>query len=202
MAVDVIEIQKLYVAYFGRPGDPIGIDYWTDVLDDNGPTLADVSAWFAASQEYSGEYAGLNNRAIVTEVYDNLFGRAAETAGVDYWAGLMDRGVISIKDVVEHISEAAIGNDSVVFNGKVAAASLFAARLDRPAEMLAYSGQAANDIAMEFLATIRDLSSAANALDPAVVDGYIDRIVAAQGPGPGDVGLVGVAPTPELVPGA
>lgn len=202
MAADVIEVQKLYVAYFGRPGDPSGINYWTDVLGDNAATLADVSASFAASQEYSGAYAGLDNRAIVTEVYDNLFGRAAESAGIDYWAGLMDRGLISVNDVVEHISEAANGNDSVVFNGKVAAASLFVARLDRPAELLAYSGDAAKDIAVEFLATVKDLSSAANALDPAVVDAYIERIVNLHGVGPGDVGLVGVAPVLESIPGA
>lgn len=200
MAVDIIEVQKLYVAYFGRPADPIGEDYWSDALDANTATLTDVSAAFAASAEYRDTYAGLNNRAIVTEVYENLFGRAAETAGVDYWAGLMDRGVISINDVVKDISEAANGNDSVAFNGKVAAAALFTDRIDTPVEIQAFSGNSANDIAMEYLAAIKDLSSAADALDTKVVDAYIDRIVNAHGVAPGDVGLVGVPP--ELPPGA
>ena len=26
--VDSNELQKLYIAYFGRPGDPSGINYW------------------------------------------------------------------------------------------------------------------------------------------------------------------------------
>jgi len=200
MAVDVLEVQKLYVAYFGRPADPIGEEYWTDALDAGTLTLSDVSASFAASAEYRDTYAGMNNRAIVTEVYQNLFGRAAETAGVDYWAGLMDRGIISIDDVVKDISEAARGNDSVAFNGKVAAATLFTDRVDKPMEIEAYSGDAANDISMEFLAAIKDLSTAANALDTDVVDAYIDRIVNAHGVTPEPVGLVGVAP--ESLPGA
>jgi len=196
MAVDVIEVQQLYVAYFGRPADPIGENFWTDALDAGTMAQTDLSAVFAASQEYRDMYAGMDNRAIVNEVYQNLFGRAAETGGLEHWAGLMDRGIISIDDVVMVVSEAASGSDSVAFNGKVAAATLFTDRVDTPIELQAYSGDAANDIAMEFLATITDLSSAADALDPEMVDVYIERIVNAHGSTPDPVGLVGVAPEP------
>lgn len=196
MAVDVIEVQKLYVAYFGRPADPLGEDFWTDALGGGAVAQTDLAAVFAASQEYRDMYAGMDNRAIVDEVYQNLFGRAAETGGLEHWAGLMDNGTISIDDVVMTISSAARGSDSVAFNGKVAAATLFTDRVDTPIEMQAYSGDAANDIAMEFLATITDLSSAADALDPAKVDAYIERIVNAHGVTPDPVGLVGVAPEP------
>lgn len=202
MAVDAIEVQKLYVAYFGRPADPNGMDYWTDALDANSIGMADVSASFAASQEYRDTYAGLDNRAIVAEVYQNLFGRAGEEAGVHYWTDLMDRGVISIDDVVKDISEAANGSDSVAFNGKVAAASLFTARVDEPDEIAAYTGDAANDISMEFLATITDLGSAADALKPDVVDAWIERIVDAHGASAEGIALVGVAPAAEPLPGA
>lgn len=202
MAVDAIEVQKLYVAYFGRPADPDGMDYWTDALDANSIGMADVSASFAASQEYRDTYAGLDNRAIVAEVYQNLFGRAGEEAGVNYWTDLMDRGVISIDDVVKDISEAANGSDSVAFNGKVAAASLFTARVDEPDEIAAYTGDAANDISMEFLATITDLGSAADALKPDVVDAWIERIVDAHGASAEGIALVGVAPAAEPLPGA
>jgi len=202
MAVDAIEVQKLYVAYFGRPADPNGMDYWTDALDANSIGMADVSASFAASQEYRDTYAGLDNRAIVAEVYQNLFGRAGEEAGVNYWTDLMDRGVISIDDVVKDISEAANGSDSVAFNGKVAAASLFTARVDEPDEIAAYTGDAANDISMEFLATITNLGSAADALKPDVVDAWIERIVDAHGASAEGIALVGVAPAAEPLPGA
>ncbi len=202
MAIDVIEVQKLYVAYFGRPADSDGIDYWTDALDASAITLADVSDSFAASQEYRDTYAGLDNRAIVTEVYENLFGRAADQAGLNYWADLMDRGIVSIDDVVRDVSEAAVGTDGTAFNGKVAAASMFTLRLDEPSEVAAYRGDAAKEISMDFLATVKDLASAADALKPDVVDAWIERIVDAHGASAEGVALVGVAPAAEPLPGA
>lgn len=200
MAIDVIEVQKLYVAYFGRPGDPDGIEHWTDALDANAITLADVSDSFAASQEYRDTYAGLDNRTIVNDVYENLFGRAADEAGLNYWTNLMDRGVISIDDVVRDVSEAAVGADSTAFNGKVAAASMFTLRLDEPSEVAAYQGDAAKQISMDFLATVKDLGSAADALKPDVVDAWIDRIVDAHTAAAQAVQLVGQAPVAEALP--
>lgn len=200
MAIDVIEVQKLYVAYFGRPGDPNGIEHWTDALDANAITLADVSDSFAASQEYRDTYAGLDNRTIVNDVYENLFGRAADESGLNYWTGLMDRGVISIDDVVRDVSEAAVGADSTAFNGKVAAASMFTLRLDEPNEVAAYQGDAAKQISMDFLATVKDLDSAADALKPEVVDAWIDRIVDAHTAGAQAIELVGQAPAADALP--
>lgn len=200
MAIDVIEVQKLYVAYFGRPGDPNGIEHWTDALDANAITLADVSDSFAASQEYRDTYAGLDNRTIVNDVYENLFGRAADESGLNYWTDLMDRGVISIDDVVRDVSEAAVGTDSTAFNGKVAAASMFTLRLDEPNEVAAYQGDVAKQISMDFLATVKDLDSAADALKPDVVDAWIDRIVDAHTAEAQAVQLVGQAPVAEALP--
>lgn len=200
MAIDVIEVQKLYVAYFGRPADPNGLEHWTDALDANAITLADVSDSFAASQEYRDTYAGLDNRAIVNDVYENLFGRAADQTGLNYWTDLMDRGIVSIDDVVRDVSEAAVGADSTAFNGKVAAASMFTLRLDEPNEVAAYQGDAAKQISMDFLATVKDLDSAADALKPDVVDAWIGRIVDAHTAEAQAVELVGQAPVAEALP--
>ena len=95
---------------------------------------------------------------------------------VDYWAGLMDRDIIPINDLVKDISEAANGNDGGAFNGKVAAASLFAARVGKPNEIHAYWGNAEKIISIE-------------------------RIVNAHGATPENVGLVGAAPVSEVLPG-
>ena len=194
MAVDAIEIQKLYVAYFGRPADPAGLDYWTDTLGAKAVTLADISHAFADSREYRDNYSHMDSRTVVTRMYDHLFEREAETGGVDYWAAMMDSGVIAIGDMINAISRAAVGADAVAFSGKVAAAAMFTLRLDMPNEIVAYNGDAALELAMEFLATVKDGKSAANAADPVVVDAWIARIVAADGTGIDDVSLVGVAP--------
>ncbi len=26
-------VQKIYIAYYGRPADPLGLDYWASALD-------------------------------------------------------------------------------------------------------------------------------------------------------------------------
>lgn len=194
MAVNAIEIQELYVAYFGRPADPVGLDYWMDTLAGNVVTLDDISRSFAESQEYRDNYSHMDSRTVVTKIYDHLFGRVAEAAGVDFWANLMDRGVIAIDDAVREIAEAAVGTDAVVFNGKAAVATVFTLRLDTPNEVAAYSRDAEFGLAMEFLATVKDAKTALDAVDPVVVDAWIARIVGADGTAIEDVGLVGVAP--------
>ena len=194
MAVNAIEIQELYVAYFGRPADPVGLDYWMDTLAGNVVTLDDISRSLAESQEYRDNYSHMDSRTVVTKIYDHLFGRVAEAAGVDFWANLMDRGVIAIDDAVREIAEAAVGTDAVVFNGKAAVATVFTLRLDTPNEVAAYSRDAEFGLAMEFLATVKDAKTALDAVDPVVVDAWIARIVGANGTAIEDVGLVGVAP--------
>lgn len=196
MAIAELDIQELYVAYFNRPADVAGLDYWKDALDANPDALQELSHNFSTSQEYRDTFAGMDNRAVVNEVYMNLFGRAAETAGVDYWANLLDNRMVTIDNVVTQIADGAEGQDEVAFMGKIAAAALFTDRLDEPNEMAAYKGDAANDIATEFLATIKDLSSAADALDTDVVDAWIDRIVDAHTAG--ETALVGVQTGVEL----
>ncbi|MEM8514409.1 hypothetical protein RCH14_003754 [Massilia sp. MP_M2] len=194
MAVKALEVQQLYVAYFGRPADPGGLDYWMDTLAGNVVTLGDISRSFADSQEYRDNYSHMDSRTVVTKVYDHLFGREAEAAGIKYWADLIDRGVIAIDDAVREISDAAVGADAIVFDGKVAVASVFTLRLDTPNEVAAYGRDAAFELAMAFLATVNDARSALDAADPVVVDAWIARIVGADGTAIEDVGLVGVAP--------
>lgn len=188
---NVIAVQKLYVAYFGRPADPGGLQYWTNALANNPNALGEMSRQFGLSKEYRDTYAGLNNRALVNEVYENLFGRAAETGGLNYWTDLMDRGVITIDAVVNDVSKAAAGNsDGVIFAGKANAAAVFTQRLDLPSEVTAYSGTAAIRTAVEFVATVKDLQSAAAAQDPGYVDSWISKMVSG-GTGMDEVTLVG-----------
>ena len=194
MAASARDVQQLYVAYFGRPADPGGIDYWLTTLNSNVVSLAVISQSFAASREYRDNYSHMDSRGVVSKVYDHLFGRVAEAGGVAYWADLMERGVISIDNVVREISRAALGTDGVAFNGKVAAATVFTQRMDAPNEVVAYGRDAAFALAMEFLATVKDADSALAAVDPVVVDAWIARIVGAEGAAIGHVELVGVAP--------
>jgi len=178
MATDYVnEVQKLYVAYFSRPADPAGLAYWAGVLQSNPAGWQQMSANFSTSNEYKAVYAGMDNRAVVAEVYDNLFGRAAETAGVNYWVDLLDRKQITIDNVVTQIAAGSQNNYRVVYNGKVAVAESFTNHIDTNAEKTAYAGTAANKIAIDYLAGVKSLETIAMHMDPGQIDATIARIV-------------------------
>jgi hypothetical protein len=198
--VNETEVQKLYVAYFSRPADVAGLQYWVNVLNTNPTGYQVMSANFAASSEYKAMYAGMSNQATVSAVYQHLFGRAAEAAGVDYWANLLDQKAITIDNVVTQVAAGAQGNDKVAYNGKVSVASVFTAHLDLASEQQAYSTATGLKMASDYIASVHDLSSGAAAVDPGNVDITIDNMVKAAGTGmEGPAELVGVAhPLPPV----
>lgn len=195
MADTTTEIQKLYVAYFSRPADPAGLAFWTTQMQTNPNFYQAISAAFSTSAEYKAAYAGMSNAQVVSAVYQHLFGRPAEQAGVDWWAQKLDAHTISVDNVVTAIAAGAQSTDLFAYNAKVAAAAAFTQHLDTAAEKQAYSGDAANKIAINYIASVHDLGSAAAAMDPGYIDSVIATIVGG-GTGLGDAGIVGVPDMP------
>lgn len=109
------EVQQLYIAYFNRPAEPDGLRYWTgvDATQDN------IAATFALSPEFKQRYANMSNRDIVKAMYHNLFGRAADASGADYWSGLLDSGAVKADFVALSLMRGARGSDTVVLANKV-----------------------------------------------------------------------------------
>lgn len=88
MAITTAQIQQLYVAYLGRAADKAGLDYWSQQLNAEKPvlTLENLRANFVNEQpEYVNAYAGLSRSDTVVKIYNNLFGRAPDAAGLAYW---------------------------------------------------------------------------------------------------------------------
>jgi len=178
MATNVEDVQKLYVAYFSRPADTAGLNFWTNVLaTDHNTGMQQISQAFSQSEEYRLNYANLDNRAVVEAVYHNLFGRAGETAGIDFWTNAMNNGAVTVDNVVQAFASGAQNDDKIVFAGRVAVATSFTNHLDLPNEQVAYSGNAANQIAKSFIGSIINLQTAASAIDPGVIDMKIAEIV-------------------------
>ena len=76
------QIQQLYIAYFNRPADPAGLAYWlTSTMSVNA-----IAESFSKQTEYSSLYVGKNTVQVVNTIYNNLFGRDADQAGLMYWA--------------------------------------------------------------------------------------------------------------------
>jgi hypothetical protein len=177
MGIYTEAVQKLYVAYFSRPADPAGLAYWEGVVAAN-PThsTAAVSAAFAASAEYKAAYAGLTETQIVNTIYNNLFGRDAEPAGLLYWAAALQAKTITVDNMVATIANAAQSTDATAYANKVAAATAFTLALDTTAEILGYNGTSANAAAKVFLAGITTTASLDAALVPAAMDAAVLKV--------------------------
>jgi hypothetical protein len=178
----VAAVQQLYVAYFNRPADYAGLDYWTNVVEAQKGSTAAVSAAFAAEAEYKTEYANLSNADVVNKVYQNLFGRAAEDAGKKYWADLLDAKQITIDKVVAEIAKGARTTDLEAYENKVAGATAFTAALDTKPEQDGYKGAAANTEAKAFISGITTDASLTAAIAPETLSATVVKVVAAGTP--------------------
>lgn len=185
------EVQKLYVAYFSRPADTGGLNYWSNLLATNPNAYQLISASFASSQEYRDAYAGMDNTATVNAVYQHLFNRTADATGLSYWTNLLNNKQITIDNVVTQIAAGAQGSDKFAYDAKVAVAGAFTTRMDLPSEQNAYIGNNALKVAVDYISSVKDLMSAANGMDPGNIDAAIAKFAGTSGMD-GFAGLVGV----------
>ena len=179
MSSNTNNIQQLYVAYFGRPADATGLAYWETVVAAQGGSTTAVSAAFAASAEYKATYAGLNNDQIVNAIYNNLFHRNAEVAGLTYWSNALTAGTITVDNVVAKVAAGALTTDATALQQKVAGAVAFTLALDTTAEILSYNGTGAVAIAKAWLAGIYDATTEAAAVATAALNATVASLATA-----------------------
>jgi hypothetical protein len=75
---DSNQIQDLYIAFYGRPADLGGLNYWTNVLANNGDNVQSILQNFANSTEAQNLYGTItpsNVGTVINQIYDNLFDR-------------------------------------------------------------------------------------------------------------------------------
>ena len=144
------KIQQLYVAYFNRPADPIGLSFWESTFaasNGSAATLAAISNAFATSPEYTKAFEGKNSAGVIDQIYMNLFGRHAEAEGLVFWATAYESKQLSLSNIVTVIAGAAQGTDKVAYDSKVTAATSFTSALNTAEEIRNYSGDVALNMA-------------------------------------------------------
>ncbi len=84
---------RLYQAAFNRTPDTPGLSFWVHALDQ-GVDIQSVAAGFVNAAEFRSVY-GTNpsNAHIVDLMYQNVLGRAGESAGINFWVGQLDGGL-------------------------------------------------------------------------------------------------------------
>lgn len=116
------QVQQAYLAYFGRPADAAGLDYWAGTLSILG--LAAVLDWFASSDESHALYPSASPTDIIIAAYLNLFNRAPDAAGLAFWTHAIDTGALTLGGVIYAVLSGALGADAAIVAAKVEAADV------------------------------------------------------------------------------
>lgn len=86
---------ELYIAYFNRAPDAIGLNFWGTAYA-NGTSLQEMATLFADQEETLGTYpTGTTNLQFATTVYNNVLGRTPDQSGLDFWVGQLDSGSVT-----------------------------------------------------------------------------------------------------------
>jgi hypothetical protein len=110
--LELNEIQAIYEDVLFREPDPAGQAFWAGVLDAGLQNLQQIVAALATSPE------ALNNVDPIIRLYDGLFGRSPDYAGLKGWVALADGGTSFGTIVQDFVQSQEFAND---YNGGVLA---------------------------------------------------------------------------------
>ncbi|MDJ0719178.1 MAG: DUF4347 domain-containing protein [Prochloraceae cyanobacterium] len=178
-------VQIAYVAYYGRPGDRGGLDFWSDILRDNrvsyspreGDTLTGeektiydrIVGEFGNSEEQQRLFGGLaNDRDKLNQIYKFVFNRDGETEGLDFWSGQLQNGNITLASASLEIALGAQNQDIIILNNKIESANLFIESLNTEEEQKAYAGGSAESFARDWLSNYGLITSSQSEVDSSI----------------------------------
>lgn len=178
----IASIQQLYVAYFNRPADAAGLDFWAKQVA-NGATLDTISATFAATPEYKALFAGMSNDQVVNQIYQNLFNRAPDASGLKFWSDKLTDRALTVDNVVAAVAasaqqDPAAGPDTVAIQSKVAAAVAFTDYLNTDVDArIAYSSGAVNSVGVNYIHSVTNAATLAAAQTslPTTIDAALEN---------------------------
>lgn len=117
-------LTGLYVGYFGRSPDPEGLQFWISQID-SGRDITTIAQDFARSDEAKSLYPYLANPGssspldFISSIYQNLFNRLPEAAGLSFWYDALTQGKVSVGDMIEAVLQGARGTDGTVVENKI-----------------------------------------------------------------------------------
>ncbi|MFT7130097.1 MAG: methionine-rich copper-binding protein CopC, partial [Gammaproteobacteria bacterium] len=118
-------IQQLYIAYYGRPADPVGHDYWAGRLDESGGDLTEIIDAFGTSGEFTERYGAFNNEDLIINIYSQAFARDADSEGLSFYLDRLNTNVATLASIALQILDGAINDDADVIGNKLLVANAF-----------------------------------------------------------------------------
>jgi type VI protein secretion system component Hcp len=170
------QIASTYVAFFGRAADAAGFAFWVGEFNHGLPLqgatalFANIASSFGISTEAKALYPFLVTpfgasdgqiAAFLDTVYDNLFNRASDAAGLAYWTGQVRATLAAgqfvgsvLVNIMSGAQDTAAGKDITTLMGKVAVSLAYVQ--EQQEHNTVWSG--ASDIAAA-AALLRDVTS-------------------------------------------
>ena len=185
-----LDVERAYVAFFGRPAEPLGLQYW--MSEANTLHLGDLYSEFGQSPEYRDQYLAYlthdtstpnggtwyitpgQEAAIVDIAYQHLFGHVADAAGKAYWALDISKGLITFGNLLLQLQGGAkntVGSyqDADAVIAKANAALAFTNEVPLVGNGQGYIGESAKAAARLWLSNINTIPDSEAAVQTAAL---------------------------------
>ena len=154
-------VQKVFIAYYGRAADPVGLRYWEAQLESSGGNLASIMNSFGNSLEATTLFGSLNSTAKINMLYQQMFGRDADFAGLMYYSQQLTAGTMTAASIAQNVLDGASGTDSTIITNKLAVAKAFTTAIDTATEIASYAGDVAAAAVRTMLSTVNETTLSA-----------------------------------------
>jgi len=126
------QVQEMYVAYYGRPADPAGLEWWSGKLNDASGNLSEIIESFGASDEYQQRFAGSTNEDLVNNIFLQVLGRDADAAGLDFYVGKINSGDMTLATLALNVANGIEdgSSDDAIFRNKLEVADAYTQAVD------------------------------------------------------------------------
>ncbi|WP_027867826.1 DUF4214 domain-containing protein, partial [Massilia alkalitolerans] len=137
-------VASFYLAYYGRPADPAGLAFWAGHLERAGGDFSLIIQALSTSAEATARFANTTPAQRLDQIYQELFGRKPDAAGLEFWSKAIDAGAVSLPDAVLAVMQGAQGVDLSLNQARKGAAEAFTARIAQSGG--GYDGMAATEV--------------------------------------------------------
>ena len=169
-------VQKIYVAYFGRPAESTGLNYWVEQAIANNGNWGAIAEQFAGSAESQKLYGGKSNAELVQAIYLNVLGRSPDASGSQYWITRLDNGSFTPAAMALAVANGVKGLDATTLSQRIDGAKAFTLELDTAGRSDDFTGTTVTGVAREWLYGIgpdQDDYTAALAAIPSLVGAFV-----------------------------
>lgn len=162
--------QQMYVAYYGRAGDPGGVNYWAEEFTKSN-NLDTVLAEFGNSDEFSSSFGFLQQEQLINGLFQQMFNRDSDPDGLAFYVDRLDTGKATLASIAKQIADGAVDSDLESLNNKIGVANSFTTRVEE--EGFIYDGDDIGGVQVLLKAVNSEFASLGEGLE-AVTNWLVD----------------------------